>query len=231
MTTTIIEKIKSRGYWHVVIRPLEFRKERIKSISECSSVVENCTVSLRGWPYPYFRNTDLGFGADWAQCHVDWQQYIELWKMYQSGQFVHLFACEEDWWAESELESEATRKIKPNSVLSFLMSLYSFTEIYEFAARLAEKKIFDDAFVLAIELRGMENRRLISIDPSRWLWENYACAAAVLPRSLTITVQDILGRARELALDHAIWLFERFGWRSPPRDTLREDQDRLLKRG
>lgn len=95
---------------------------------------------------------------------------------------------------------------------------------------LAEKKIFDEVLVLAIELRGMENRRLVSINPSRWLPENYLCAAPVLQRSLKITVQDILGRASELALDHTIWLFERFGWRSPPRDVLKEDQDKFLKR-
>lgn len=140
MTTAIIDKIKSRGYWHVVIRPLEFRRERIKSISECSSLVETWTVSLRGWPYPYFRNSDLGFRADWAQCRVDWEQFIELWRMYQSGQFVHLFGCEEDWWGESNLKSDVTEKIRPNSAPSFLMSLYSFTEIYEFAACLPKRR-------------------------------------------------------------------------------------------
>lgn len=228
-STPLIEKIKSRGYWFVRIRPLKFETERLKSLEKCANLVETSQVRLRGWPYPYVKAHKIQSGVDWVQCQVDWNHYIEYWRMYQSGQFAHLFACREDWWSESSLIGEQIKKLKPMSVMSILMTLYSLTEIYEFAARMAEKKIFDEALNLAIELHQMKNRQLIVLEPSRSLFDEYVCKVQDLPLQKVIPVEDILGRAHELALDHTIWVFERFNWRTARRDILKQDQEKFLK--
>jgi len=229
MTEKIIEKIKSRGYWYVNIRPLEFKKERLVSLKDCAKLVESSTVRLRGWPYPFVKGHRIKSGVDWVQSETDWQNYIEHWKMFQSGQFAHLFACREDWWRESGLSSVQIKKFDPMSVMSVLMTLFSLTEIYEFTARLAEKEIFDEALCLRIELHGMNNRQLIVLDPIRTLLDKYVCAVDHLPLQKTISVEDIMGRAPELALDHTLWIFERFNWRSARRDILQRDQEKFLE--
>lgn len=229
MTEPIIQKIKSRGYWLVNIRPLKFVKERLDSLQECATLVETCSVHLRGWPYPFIKPGRIQCGIDWVQCQIDWKHYIEYWRMYQSGQFAHLFACREDWWRESDLAGKRAKTIEPMSAMSILMTLFSLTEIYEFAARLVEKKIFDEAFGLTIELHGMRNRQLIFLETFRNLLDKYVCAPDDLPRQLTISVEDILGKADKLALVHALWIFERFNWRSARRDVLKQDQKNLLE--
>ena len=231
MTDEILERIKSRGYWVVVIRPIQFDEERIRSLEECIRLVRECKVSLRGWDYPHIAREGPVSGLDWVESSTDWECYKEFWRMYQSGQFVHFFGCREDWWSESSLSGPRTRDIEPGSVLSVLSTLFSITEIYEFAARLAEKNLFDDNLRLSVELHGMRNRKLTILDPSRFLFEDYICAINDLPYSKIISVEDILGRGRDLALDHTLWILERFNWRSPHiKATLREDQIRLIER-
>lgn len=230
MTESIIEGIKSQGYWFVNIRPLKFEKERLGSLQECANLVETCSVHLRGWPYPFVKPEIIQSGIDWVQGEIDWEHYIEHWRMYQSGQFAHLFACEEDWWIRSSLVPDRLKKVKSMSVMSVLGTLFELTEIYEFAARLAEKKIFDEALNLAIKLHGMKNRQLIFLEPFRRLFDNYVCAVDDLPMQKTIPVEEILGTAHELALDHTLWVFERFNWRSAPKDILKQDQEKFLRK-
>lgn len=230
MTESIIEKIKSRGYWLVKIRPLEFEKERLESLRECAEIVDTSTVRLRGWPYPYVKTHKIESGIDWVQCQTDWQNYIEYWRMYQSGQFAHWFACREDWWRESGLvRDNRIKAINPMSAMSVLMTLFSLTEIYEFAARLAEKKMFDETLSLTVELHRMKNRQLFFLDPMRQPFEKYSCAVDNLPLQKIISIDEILGGAQELALDHTLWVFERFNWRSARRDILKQDQEKLLQ--
>jgi hypothetical protein len=226
MMEELLAKIKSRGYWFVIIRPLRFKEERISSLEECSKLVRECQVSLRGWNYPHI--TDPKSGLNWVESSTDWECYKEYWRMYQSGQFVHLFGCREDWWSESSLSSPETREIKPGSVLSVLSTLFSITEIYEFAARLAEKNVFDHNLRLTIELHGMKNRKLTMLEPGR-ISRDYVCAINELPLSKTIPVEEILSQGHDLALKHTIWIFERFNWHSPPIKILKEEQNRLLE--
>ena len=229
----LLKKIKSRGYWKVVIRPTRFEKERIKALSECTQIVQECRVLLRGWDYPHVNTISRPYvgGVDYVESLTDWNGYIELWRMYQSGQFVHLFGCREDWLSERKgiFGPSQYTCIEPGSVLGVLSTLYSVTEIYEFASRLAQKNLFDETIFLSITLHGMKNRKLIFFEPGRILLGDYVCKIVDLPLPKTITVDELLGKGRELALDHTIEIFERFNWISPPRDILKEDQKKFLE--
>ena len=233
----VLKKIKSRGYWFVDIRPLQFKKERIKSLKECKELVKDCVVFLRGWDYPHYsRRYEPISGLDWIESVIDWQEYKEIWRMYQSGQFVNFFGCKEDWLSETKtlFGTPRTWKYAPGLALSVLNTLFRITEIYEFASRLANKKIFEEGLYLNIELHGMKNRGLIVLDPIRILLHvrvrEYKCGIDDLPHASTISIENILGKAHDLALDHTIWIFERFNWDSPPRKMLKEDQKRFLER-
>jgi len=231
-TEQVLGKIKSRGYWQVTIRPERFDKERLKSLGDCTRLLLECKVVLRGWDYPHVSSRDgLRSGLDYVESLTDWGEYKELWRMFQSGQFIHLFGCHEDWWSEMVTifgPSECS-KIKPGSVLGVLSTLYTITEIYEFASRLAQKNLFDNSIHLSIGLHGMINRKLFVEEFGRHLFHEYVCIINDLPYSRTIAVKDILGQAADLALDHAFWIFERFNWHDPPRDVFKEDQKKLLE--
>jgi len=229
MTEPIIQKIKSGGYWFINIRPLKFQKERLGSLHECATLIETSSLHLRGWPYPFVKPERIQSGIDWVQCQIDWEHYIEHWRMYQSGLFAHLFACEEDWWTTSHWVPNNLKKVKPMSVMSVLMTLFRFTEIYEFAARLAEKNIFDEAVSFTVELHGMKGRKLVFIERIRRLFHDYVCTVDDLPLLKVIPVEDMLGRAHELAIDHTLWVLERFNWRSASRDILKQNQKKLLE--
>lgn len=88
----------------------------------------------------------------------------------------------------------------------------------------------DEALSLAVELHRMKNRQLFFLDPMRELFEEYSCTVDNLPLQKTISIDEILGGAQELALDHTLWVFERFNWRSARRDILKQDQEKLLQR-
>jgi len=229
MTEEVLQKIKSHGYWFVVIRPLRFEKERIKSLDECRALVRENAISLRGWNYPHY-SEEIRNGIDYIECATDRQEKKELWRMYQSGQFAHLFACNEDWWRESSWVPEHFKRYDPDTILDFVSTLYRITEIYEFASRLAAKNLFRDGLKLTIELRNMKNRQMITTDPARHLGEGYICTPKALPKTKTISNEEILGKADELALDHVVWVLERFGWYTPSREVLKDIQSGLLER-
>jgi hypothetical protein len=228
---TVLEKIRSRGHWKVIVRPERFERERIV-LSDCIKTVEECKVMLRGWDYPHVSNREPPYvgGVDYSESLTDWDGYKELWRMYQSGQFVHFFGCREDWLGEETTLFGRSRyaDTKPGSILEVIMTLYSVTEIYEFAMRMAQKKIFDDTILLSITLNGMKDRKLTFLEAGRHLFEDYVSKIPVVEKERNVTVEDLLGKGHEMALDHTVWILERFNWTHPPRSMLKEEQEKLL---
>lgn len=233
MESDLVAKIKSRGYWRVVIRPTEFNKQLIPSLAECSRLLYEAKVSLRGWDYPHIDRDGPTNGLDWVECSTDALEIYEYWRFYQSGQFAHLFNCREDWVAPPQLGVVSWKKLPPSSaVLSILSTLYRITEIYEFAARLASKKVIPYRLSVEIELHGMKDRTLVLTDPMRApLLELYTCKVDSLPQpARVVSTAELLERSSEFALESIIWFFERFNWRDIPTDILRNDQRKLLER-
>ena len=52
---TVLEKIRARGHWRVVIRPTTFEGSHIPSYSDLFPIVEKNAVRIRGWGYPHDR--------------------------------------------------------------------------------------------------------------------------------------------------------------------------------
>lgn len=225
-----IQKIKSQGYWEVVIRPLKFQKDRITSLNDCKRVVEESKVRLRGWDYPHIsRKYGIKSGNNWVENLTDFEAHVELWRMYQSGQFYHLFGCWEDWWGKVRIFWSEQSHTTPGYGLCFLCTLFSLTEIYEFAFRLAKNDIFDDSLKLDITLHGMKDRRIVTLDIRRSLNSNYISNIENISLTRTLTVSELIERRKEYAVDDTITVFERFNWFNPPKKVLTEEQDKYLK--
>ncbi len=237
MTTAVIDKIKSRGYWRVIIRPTKFHHYLIPSLDKCHQLIEESKVYLRGWDYPHLPDRGQGLvnGIDWLEASTDsmvWIPMLEYWRFYQSGQFAHLFHCEEDWINRDQLQIQNWRNLPlPEKVLTILGTVYRVTEIYEFAARLAAKDLFSSDLSITVELHGMKGRGLVVTGHMHApLLTNYICGVDDLPYSKTVSLEALLAQASELALENVVWFFERFNWQNIPVDGIRNDQRNLLER-
>jgi hypothetical protein len=225
-----IDQIKSRGFWEVIIRPLKFDKDHIKSLSECIELILGNKVRLRGWDYPHISNKyGIKSGTDWIENLTDWSDHKEYWRMYRSGQFFHLFGCREDWWGEVRIFWSQQSYTTPGYGLSIMSTLYTLTEIYEFAARLAKRGIFDDFLKVSITLNGTKNRRLVTLEINRSLNDNYICNIENISLSRTISPEEIIGKGNVFAIDDTLNIFERFNWFNAPRKVLEEEQDKFIK--
>ncbi len=225
----VLKLIRERGFWRTLIKPRKFQKERIPSLSACKKLIAENQVALRGWYFPHIEESKVVYRRDFVEFELDWLDEKEYWRFYQSGQFIHFFAFSEDWenWETTPLRA---RGVPPGRILSVFSTLFSITERYEFAARLAQKANFQEGVSIEIGLHGTNGRQLVSLDPSRDLLSVYTSHEPEIVKSIEVGFEELLGSARELALDHAIYVFERFNWSEPPRTVLADDQLRLLER-
>jgi hypothetical protein len=215
----LLSKIHQKGYWRVVVRPTKYDENRIPMLSECRRHVEESSVRLRGWDYPHLR--DVTNGKNWIESSEDWLHgHIEYWRYYQTGQFVHHFAMNEDYEESS----------KGRHGLDFISTLYRFTEIFEFGSRLAARGLLSPGVDVRVELHNCEDRELFSWDPARFIDSNHRSVTPTIVYKTTTTDTELLGRGSEMALDGTIHVLERFNWNNVPREIFAEEQAKFLER-
>jgi hypothetical protein len=231
-TQELINKIKSKGYWRVEIRPTKFEKLRIPTLGEVQKIVQSCVVSLRGWDYPHWNQDTVQNIGDWVESWVDWEYFIEYWRFYQSGQFIHHFALHEDHMnMEKVLPIHYPPRPKRAGYLGFVSATYQVTEIFEFAARLANKDMLSPRAFISVSLHNIKDHQLATWGGRRFLEDSFVYSAdtpIVIERE--IPEQELVAKPDEFALDYVINIFEHFQWNNPPRQVLGEDQKKLRER-
>lgn len=232
----VIKKIKTKGYWIINIHPEVFVEKRIESRSKVKEIIRNAVVRLRGWPYPcYLEQSKFAPYeiVNGIESFCDSESEIEFWRMAQSTNFVHLLALREDWWRDLEYRNIWSRgdELKGKKLLGVLGTLYTLTESFEFAKRLAGQKIFGENIIVTIELYNLLNRHLFVDSHSRvpfhfspvsktngpWKWDK------------NCTVEDILNKTHEFSFNAFRDLIDLFGWQDPPIDNLKNDQQKFLQ--
>jgi hypothetical protein len=225
----LLSKIHQDGYWRTLIRPTEFKANRIPTLGRCKEIVQKSVVSLRGWDYPFYQENKLELGQDWIASSCDWEQgkHFEYWRFYQSGQFIHQF----NFWEEAD---PLSRVPAPSKYLLVLNTLFTITEIFEFGARLARQEVLGSQAEFIIELHGLKGRELTyenRIGPILFGGGNkFISTQDVLEFKIQVAVNHLLGSPRALALDSAVSIFDHFGWFNPPRDMLAQEQAKFLER-
>ncbi|MBI2086150.1 hypothetical protein HYT74_02295 [Candidatus Daviesbacteria bacterium] len=228
----VIKKIKEKGYWDISIHPVAFEKDKIKDRKEAIDLVRESVVELRGWDYPHFtdREGDPHSIQDGIEKFIAWDNHIELWRMYLSGQFIHLLALREDWLTDEQLHRIAIiQEEKVEKILEVTGTVYTLTEIFEFARRLAQKGIFQDEVSIEITLNGIQGRAL-AIDSSGRIpfLSLRMCQEDQWRYEKTFSVNDLLSESKEIALKAIFDLFELFNWFDAPIQTIKDDQDKFL---
>jgi hypothetical protein len=228
--------IKTLPHWRVTLRPDRHEPELVPTLGELWAIVGRTKLSLRGWDYPHIdfaENQEQG--SNWVASWSDFQGHKEYWRFYQSGQFVHLFTVREvtePGW-QDKLRNSARVFIGPQAregsptFISIGSFLWTVTEIFEFAARLAEVGVYREMVNVSIRLEGIANFALTETD--RHIHNLYRNTIDVLEKTWEIGSTDLLAKSSEHALSATVWFFERFGWLRPPLDSLRDEQEKLLK--
>lgn len=234
-----LEEIKSHAYWRVNIRPLEFKKDRIQTLSETRKIVEESIVKLAGWNYPHLYEPETVNGEDWVQSGIDFEDFIEFWKFYQSGQFIHYFALHEDhnYRVKEHINQHRgrypifSRSIrKPKGFVSIFWALYTITHVYEFAIRLAQKNIYDTKVYISIQLQGIKDYELFFWEPTRILNKQYIAGIEQIPFESELGTEELIATGHEEAINKTIHFLECFNWNNPPREILVEEQKKLLEK-
>lgn len=231
MKAGLLDRIRSRAYWRVNFRPLDEGAPQL-TLPNCNSVVERSSVSLRGWDYPHIsrRNDDeSGFGpaGEYYEHWVDWGQHIEFWRMYKSSQYLNYRALWEDWVDSTQHHSDVPPTPRSISVVG---TTYIFTEIFEFAYRLARNGLYESGAQINITLENAVDRHLwiSEFDRMPFSYERKTGAERV-EIERTLDARAIAGGSHDLSVNAVIEFFENFDW-SPDPGIVRSDQQKLLTR-
>ena len=222
----VVDKIQSRGHWNVEIRPLPFDAERLK-YEDLENVIEGATVRMRGWPVPYIDQREpLLRGNDWIGEDIDalMVSHLEAWRLFTSGQFVHLRAITGEWGEDNLIapQSPAERIIPVWEILFYL------TEVVELAARLTLKTRTPSSMLVRAKLFGMADRGLVVGQPNRAeFFHPYLQQQDVLQAEINVPAGDLIAEPRDVALGVAHHLLLRFGWK-PAIEQLRGHQQELI---
>ena len=213
---SLLETIKGRGYWEVVIRPARFVEKRA-SKNELAEIVRTQQVRFRGWYFPHWDGKEKKLSDHIEQEVPLFLSEVETWRFYQSGLFVYFKGMRGDWL---ERPPPGTADLNPRP-LSVEDTVYTLSEALEFAARLARSKAGDNLMHVAATLHGLRGRRLLS---SSWMGAPPTpCDEDVLPMSGEFSREQLAAEARGIAANWAREVFDLFGW-DPPAEILQETQ-------
>jgi len=207
---SLVEEIRSRGYWHVVVRPAVFQAGKVEYVA-LKSALEASVVRFRGWDFPHIsQGTVVHRDRDWIRQEVTFRHYREVWRLHQSGQFVHMSGMLEDW-----LPQEGSVNFGPGERLGVGHTLFRMTEVFEFAARLALGSAGDEIMVVVAHLFGLKGRKLWSDKNSPLGQMTYDDLVATVPDyriERRLSRAELAAQSWELAVGATGELFNRFGW-------------------
>lgn len=221
----ITEKIRARGYWRLVIRPVEFVPDRV-AYQALPDIIRSLQVRMRGWYLPHFKEP-FQYGADWMGQESQFQHHLEAWRFFTSGQFADLIGFASDWRDQSSLRSPSPGW-SPGAETPVWESLFRFTEFFELAARLALSPAGSETTVVRIETHGLRGRALVVDDPRRAEFDDpHVASIDMFPFEATYRRDDLVASARGEAVRAARELFLRFGWMSVTEELLTAYQRQL----
>jgi hypothetical protein len=238
----LINKIKKNGYWKVIIRPVDFKEDRITDKDTASKIIEDSQIVFRGWDYPHVDSSKgiIRSGPDSVASFCDWKDggQFEFWKLYLNGQFVHYFSMKEDYRIDEEDKSNILKSFsfsKPDQKIDIFFSiinvLYTITEIFFFAANLAKLADYKKETEINIEIGNVKGRALFFWgQPFRFLSNIYTCEYEPINEKRIVSTEDLISNTAELALDLTISILKEFNWKKANKNIFREDQIKLIEK-
>ena len=207
-TTPVMDEIWQLPRWRIWSRPLEFRKARFQSLDHCAQfVAANCVRSNAAWTmYPWF-NAPPEHGFESVAAEIDLVdsgvEHTERWVLFQSGQFIHNMAI--------------NRARVFGKRMHLLEVLDVTTALFEFIARMADKKVFTNHAGISFEILGAAGRQLVwrhDLNLDGWCQEDAISIGSIY------TADELRNSRRKVALDAALEIYAHFGWKYPLKNEL-----------
>ena len=217
--TSLLEKIRSRGYWRVIIRPCKFAQSRIPQIPTLYPLIQTNSVRAQFREFPVLDpQTHPHIDLNWVGQELEWEYIIEAWRFYQSGQFAHYSGIKDDWRDQSSFWP-ADQHWKSGVFLEIQDTVRRFTEIFEFASRLALTEAGDEKIHLEVMVSGLQDR-ILSLDSSGssrrmtigQMLRSSRASIKEFPYTIEVPRAELIASPKELALKPTRELFQRFGW-------------------
>lgn len=211
ISTDILKKLQTRGWWEFSLRPTTFNQELLDDIQNLPRLVRSASVDFRGWDFPHITyETWPILKMHWIENETDWWTHIERWIFDQSGLFKIYRAFEVDWIEQSEWPNKPSWE--PCTVFPVMGTVTLLSEMFEFSGRLLSSTEFIacDDVQIEISAHGINGRRLVMEDPSRHLRPNYVSSLDKYTFSKTLKRDDVVAHGRTLALNVADHIFKRF---------------------
>lgn len=230
----VLDKIATRGSWRVVIRPQEYQAQRISPLPTLFALVEKHAVNIRGWDYPHVDNRrEAHFDANWVGYAYEWGQFVEAWRLFQSGQFEDIAGYDEDWinQRKSFVPYSAPPGWEPGAQLAVESVVFRCTEIFELAVRLAGDERYEAGgrMHVKIAMQQVKGRTLYIADTRKFGFSRpYQANIDEIVYTTDISTEELIARPWDLALDAALYFFHRFHW-EPERASLRATQEQLKR--
>jgi len=226
--TTLIDKIKERGYWLVRVRPDAYEPDRVEKLADLERAVRESAVSLRGWDFPHYDyKQPPARSQEGVQQELDWEHFVEMWRATRSGQFVSLSAFPEDWRDQSGLWPPGPNW-SPSAVLSVESTVFRFLEIYEFAARWTGALSLESSVVVSMSIHGLAHRQL-QLGPRRiGLSRPRVSTSDEWSSEARYSPAELVAQSADLAIAPAISLFELFGF-DISAETVRDMQKEIAR--
>ena len=225
--TELLDKLRTRGYWYVAIRPATFVEECVPNLLDLPRILERTSVHLRGWDFPHIdTRNEMQRHPDYVEQLFEWDMYVEAVRFFKSGQFIHFSGMTVDWLDQSTL-SKVPDGWRPGQSLRVLSAVFKLTEIFEFAARLAITDAGAEAMNIEIEVRNIAGRVLSMESQNRLgFGREHKADAPDYPYEVLLETKDLVSSPRDHALNPAKELFRLFGW-DPPPEVLKGMQEEL----
>lgn len=229
----VIDRIKSRGYWSIVIRPTSFVENRLPTLESALALVQRCAVSIekRGWPFPQIeleRNLIRGDKDEWVGQEMDWHIHVETWRMYKSAQFVYLGGFWSDWKDQSLWPGPAQGWASESQWLYVGEVIIKLWEAHRFAAGMAVALPEFESFSIDAKLVGLKDRVLRLGMFGRGELDERILISNMLLHKETLSGERIIGGSDEIALSAAAAIFQQVGW-DPGLELLRAIREELLR--
>ena len=226
----LLERIRSRGYWKAIVRPTTFNERRVKHRSDLLPILEKNSVEIKGWSFPHIGPVmTLDEGPDWVGQELARDHILEFWRFYQSGQFIHYFAMPEDWGARSKPWLQS-----PDGISGVMLDVgdvvVRFTEVFEFAARLAFAETWDEGIHIEVSVDNIENHFLqLSGLGSTEVTGIPQAEVPTMQYARDLSIEELAAGAGELSLEPTLRMFSAFGWK-PGIDVIRDLQTERISR-
>lgn len=216
MMEELKKRIKSGGYWKIILRPVEFLEKKIPSLIDCKNIIGTNAIRYRGWEFPIINHEHYNNLNNGIESFIELKQFRECWEFYQSGQFVfHSSFYEDD--EKDEIKKYASFPMAMNEediskgnfqCIEFIIN--RITILFDFIEKITKMDVLGNEFLITIELNNVKERVLFFYKRSRLITIVYKCKINEIKYEEKFEKLTFLNEKDNLIIACCEYIFERF---------------------